>query len=92
MFSCQLRKNTVFFSLSLSSLNRAFFPVSLLLPLPQVLQLIYWSRNGLTVCELSQLTALPPCALLYLLRELKRRAILAEIGGLYHLSHDQVGQ
>ena len=58
--------------------------------MPQVLQLIYWSRSGLTVCEISQLTALPPCALLYLLRELKRRAILSEIGGLYHLSHDQV--
>ena len=56
----------------------------------QVLQLIYWSRNGLTVSELSQLTALPPCALLYLLHELKRRSILSEIGGLYHLSHDQV--
>ena len=40
--------------------------------------------------ELSQLTALPLCALLYLLHELKRRSILSYIGGLYHLSHDQV--
>ena len=72
-----------------SSLCRVLPPFFLLSSL-QVLQLIYWSRNGLTVSELSQLTALPLCALLYLLRELKRRAILTEIGGLYHLSHDQV--
>ncbi|KAL5479515.1 hypothetical protein EMCRGX_G023042 [Ephydatia muelleri] len=55
-----------------------------------LLQFVHWSRNGLLVTELEELTSIPLSTLLIAIHELERRQILKDVCGLLYLSHEQM--
>jgi len=56
----------------------------------QLLQLVYWSRNGLLLTELQEMASIPQAVLATAVYELQRRAILSDRGGLIHISNEQI--
>ncbi|XP_019851854.1 PREDICTED: nephrocystin-3-like [Amphimedon queenslandica] len=59
----------------------------------EILQLIYWSRNGLSLFELTNcISDISVTILLYILSELEKRSIISQLGGLYCFSNEPIQQ
>ena len=56
----------------------------------QVLQLIYWSRNGIMLSELLDLCDISVTTWCFIYHTLYNKHMLMEIGGLISFKHDQV--